>query len=302
MKFGITLGYGIDQGVAFPEYAVAGARMAEQCGFESVWIGEHVVIPEYESVYPFTENGRMPIPDECAIPDPLTWLAFIAGATTTIRLGTGVMMLPQRSPVLLAKETATLDRLSGGRLQLGFGVGWLREESEALGIPFERRGARMDEHIGVLRALWRESAPTIRGEFTSVEHAAVYPKPVQPGGPPIIIGGATAAAARRAGRLGDGFYPFVASVDELAGLLEIMGEAAHEAGRDPADIEVSCGSFSLMDDTVFDQAAVIEEIKRYEQAGVDRFILFRLADLDEASLRRSLESFADAVITPGGAR
>jgi probable F420-dependent oxidoreductase len=299
MKFGVTPGYGVNEGVAFPDYAIAGAQIAEECGFESIWIGEHVVIPKYESVYPY-EGGRMPVPVDCAMPDPLIWLAFIARGTTTLRLGTGVMMLPQRSPVLLAKETATLDRLSNGRLELGFGVGWLREESEALGVPFAHRGARMDEHIEVLRALWREKAPTIRGRFTTVEEASSYPKPAQPGGPPIVIGGRSIAAARRAGRLGDGFYPFVFSADQLPPLLNAMNEAAREAGRDPSEIALTCGSLSLMDDTIFNKAAVTDEIRRYEEAGVDRFVLIRLHDLDETSLRRSLESFADAVITTRG--
>src|SRR5581483_1658981 len=134
-------------------------------------------------------------------------LAFLAGVTDRLYLGTGVLILPQRSPVLCAKESATVDALSGGRLELGIGVGWLREEAEAVGTSFDDRGARTDEAIEVMRALWSEREATFHGKWTTFDRAKSYPKPARSGGPPIHVGGHSRAAARRAGRLGDGWFP-----------------------------------------------------------------------------------------------
>ena len=133
------------------------ARSAEAAGFDSLWTVEHVIFPDgYQSEYPYARSGKMAADASSPIPDPLIWLAFVAAATTTLRLGTGILILPQRNPLILAKEVATLDRLSGGRVELGIGVGWLREEFDALGVPFERRGARTDEWIDLMRAVWTE--------------------------------------------------------------------------------------------------------------------------------------------------
>ena len=130
-------------------------RRAEAAGFESVWGGEHVVLPDaFDSRYPYTADGKIPAEPDTPIPDPLTWLAFAAAAAPTLRLGTCILIVPQRNPLVLAKELATLDQLSGGRVELGLGVGWLREEFDALGVPWERRGARNDEYVAAMRALW----------------------------------------------------------------------------------------------------------------------------------------------------
>lgn len=294
MKFGATFGYGIDDGVGFPDYLLGGARAAEESGFESVWIGEHVLFPKHDARYPYTPDGEIPQPPETAFPDPLTALAFVAGATTTLRLGTGVLVLPQRNAFLLAKEAATLDRLSRGRLELGVGIGWMREESEALGIPFEHRAARTDEHIDVMRRVWREPRPDINGRFTRAEQVAIYPKPAQPDGPPIHIGGNSPHAARRAGRIGDGFYPVVASGDDLRPLVTTMRDAAEAAGRDPDQIEVTAGCFALIGDIGPD---AYDTVRQLEAAGADRLVLYRMLDLDIDSLRRSLDMFATRVIS-----
>ncbi len=166
MKFGIVFantGPFVD-----PEGAVGLARAAEAAGFESLWTVEHTVVPAgYESTYPYDRSGRMPGSDDAPIPDPLVWLAFLASATTTINLATGILIQPQRNPVVLAKEVATLDHLSGGRVQLGVGVGWLEEEFDAIGIPFTERGRRTDDGIAAMRALWSQDQATYEGEFTS---------------------------------------------------------------------------------------------------------------------------------------
>jgi probable F420-dependent oxidoreductase len=226
---------------ATPEGATAMGRGAEDAGFESIWTVEHVIVPDgYESEYPYDPSGRMQGGDTVDIPDPLIWLSFLAGQTTTLKLATGILILPQRNPVVLAKECATLDKLSGGRLILGIGVGWLEEEFDALGVSFADRGRRTDEYVHVMRALWGEEKASYHGEFVNFDRAISQPKPVN-GSVPVVIGGHTAIAARRAGRLGDGFFPGKGSNDELRALLTIMRESAEQAGRDPDAIEITTG-------------------------------------------------------------
>jgi probable F420-dependent oxidoreductase len=288
MQFGIYLGYGVGSGAAYPDYARAAARLVEAAGFESLWTGEHVLFPrDYDSIYPYGNDGKWPGPPATAVPDPLVWFAFIAAATTRLRLATGVVLLPQHHPLLLAKQVATLDLLSGGRFLLGVGVGWLREECEALGVDFSERAARTDEHIAVMRTVWRDEVASFRGRFTAFERITSRPAPVQPGGVPIIIGGHSKAAARRAGRLGDGFCP-AAAPGELGGLLAAMREAAEAAGRDPAAIEITCplpwGDVPL---------ALVED---YAAAGVRRLIVIRGQDTELDSLKHAIDRFHDTVL------
>lgn len=267
-----------------PDNAVGLARIAEESGFESLWTVEHVVVPAgYESQYPYSRDGRMPGGEDVPIPDPLVWLAFVAAATERIRLATGVLILPQRNPVILAKETATLDVMSKGRLMLGIGVGWLEEEFDCIGVPFEERAARTDEYVEALRTLWREPEPTFDGRFTSFERAKSYPKPAQ-GTIPIVVGGHTKPAARRAGRLGDGFFPARTSPDELTDLLDEMGRAAKDAGRDPDAIEVTAGG--AMDP---------DGIKAFADLGVTRIVIPPLG-FDLETLKQQLGNFGDNVI------
>lgn len=226
--------------MAEPEIAVALARAAEEAGVESLWTVEHVVVPAgYETPYPYSSTGKMPGGEEVAITDPLIWLSYVAAVTTTVKLATGILILPQRNPVVLAKEVATLDRLSKGRVVLGVGVGWLREEFDAIGVPFERRGARTDDYIGALRALWSEEE-TYDGEFVSFKAARSNPKPVN-GRVPVIIGGHSDASARRAGRLGDGYFPNARNLESDTKLIELARAAATDAGRDPAALEITIG-------------------------------------------------------------
>jgi probable F420-dependent oxidoreductase len=174
--------------------------------------------------------------EDFPIPDPLIWLAYIASATRTIKLGTAILILPQRNPVVTAKEIATLDHLAGGgRVLLGIGVGWLAEEFAALGVPFEDRGPRTDEYVAAMRALWSQERASYQGRFVSFDQ--VFSRPLPPERRiPIIVGGDTAAAARRAGRLGDGYFPARPAPPEL---LEEMRRAAEAAGRDPGAIEIT---------------------------------------------------------------
>lgn len=287
MKFGIAFANAGPLGE--PELARGLARLAEEHGFESLWTVEHTVVPSgYQSQYPYDKSGKMPGGDEVSLSDPLVWMAWVAALTTRIRVASGILILPQRNPLTLAKELATLDVLSGGRVELGIGVGWLREEFETLGVPFERRGARADEYVDVLRALWSDGATSFEGEFTSFTNANCYPKPVQPGGIPIVVGGHSDAAARRAGRLGDGFFPGRFRADQLEPLLATMRTAARDAGRDPDAIEVTAGGG-------LDAAAVA----RFADLGVDRVVIPPLG-FDLGTLERALGEFADNVIAKVG--
>ncbi len=191
MKFGLAFAasIGIDG-----EAALEVCRRAEAAGFESVWGGEHVILPStIDSRYPYTSDGKIPATPDTPIPDPLIWLAFAAAAAPTLRLGTCILIVPQRNPLVLAKELATLDRLSGGRVELGLGVGWLREEFDALGVPWERRGARNDEYVAAMRLLWSGPEVEFHGEFVDFAPVTCSPRPVQ-SAIPILVGGDTDAA------------------------------------------------------------------------------------------------------------
>jgi probable F420-dependent oxidoreductase len=214
-------------------------RRAEAAGFESLWGGEHVIIPDsIASKYPYTPDGKVPVEADTPIPDPLMWLAFAAAAAPSLRLGTCILIVPQRNPLILAKELATLDQLSGGRVELGLGVGWLKEEFEALGVPWERRGARNDEYIEAMRALWAGPHAEFHGEFVDFEPATCSPRPVN-GSIPVIVGGDSDAAIQRAVRIADGYFPGEGDAEQLGALLGRLRQAAEGAGRDPDSIQIS---------------------------------------------------------------
>ena len=236
MKFGLR--YASLGRYANGPAAVEVAQAAEAAGFDSIWTVEHVVVPHaYQSKYPYSPTGRMGSGlEDFPIPDPLIWLAFIASATRTIKLGTAIMILPQRNPVVTAKAVATLDHLAGGeRVLLGIGVGWLAEEFSALGVPFADRGPRTDEYVAAMRALWRDERASFHGRFVNFDD--VFCRPLPPARRiPIVVGGDTPAAARRAGRLGDGYFPARGAPGPL---FDEMRRAAEAAGRDPAAIELT---------------------------------------------------------------
>jgi probable F420-dependent oxidoreductase len=220
--------------------AVELAQAAEEAGFESIWTVEHVVVPKaYQSRYPYSTDGRMGMVEDFPIPDPIVWMSFVASVTTRIKLGTAILIVPQRNPVVTAKALATLDDMAGGgRVLAGIGVGWLEEEFTALGIPFADRGARTDEYVGAWRTLWSQDCATFEGEFVNFRDVYCNPRPLA-GSIPIIVGGDTKAAARRAGRLGDGYFP--ARGNPVA-LYAEMRAAAEAAGRDPDSIEISAAA------------------------------------------------------------
>ena len=217
--------------------AVELVQAAEAAGFESAWTVEHTVVPEgHESAYPYSTDGRMAGGVfDFPLPDPLIWMAYVAARTNTIRLGTGILILPQHSPVITAKQVATLDAMSGGRILLGIGVGWLKEEFDAIGASFADRGVRTDEYVAAMRALWTQKRPSFHGEFIRFDAAHCRPQPVR-GTVPIHVGGHSRAAARRAGRLGDGFFPARGNPEHL---VDLARDTAAREGRDPAALEIT---------------------------------------------------------------
>lgn len=238
MRYGIV--FANTGQLATAEGASALAEACDAHGVESVWTVEHVLVPDgYASEYPYSKSGKMPGSVDAPIPDPLIWLTWFAARSSNVKLATGVLILPQRNPAVLAKEVATLDSLSGGRVILGVGVGWLEEEFAALGVPFAARGARTDEYIGALRELWTTEQTSFSGEYVDYDRVMSFPKPFA-GPPPIVVGGHSHAAARRAGRLGDGFFPGRQEI--LGDLIETMRAAAETAGRDADAIEITAGA------------------------------------------------------------
>lgn len=236
MKFGLAFAssIGIEQDQAFEI-----CRTAEAAGFESLWGGEHVILPSsIESKYPYTADGKIPAEPDTPIPDPLIWLAFAAAAAPTMRLGTCILIVPQRNPLILAKELATLDRISGGRVELGLGVGWLKEEFDALGVPWARRGRRNDEYIEAMQALWAGPHAEFHGEFVDFEPVTCSPRPVQDR-IPILVGGDSDVAINRAVRLADGYFPGEGDAERLGALITRLRQAADDAGRDPDSIEIN---------------------------------------------------------------
>jgi probable F420-dependent oxidoreductase len=225
--------------------AAAIAEAAEGAGFEAIWTVEHVVVPSgYESKYPYDASGKMAGgAEDFDLPDPLVWLAYIAARTERIKLATGILILPQRNPVITAKELATIDHLSGGRMVLGVGAGWLAEEFSAIGVPFEERGRRLDEYVAAMRALWTQEKASFDGEFVQFSDCISRPRPAQ-GTIPVVVGGDSKAAARRAGRLGDGYFPGSSSIEQLRTVVGIMRESAEEHGRDPDSIQLIAGAMA----------------------------------------------------------
>ena len=241
-------------------------QRAEAAGFESVWGGEHVILPDsIASKYPYTPDGKIPAKPETPIPDPLIWLAFAAAAAPTLKLGTCILIVPQRNPLILAKELATLDQLSGGRLELGLGVGWLKEEFEALGVPWERRGARNDEYIAAMRAVWAESHAEFHGEFVDFEPVTCSPKPVN-GNIPILVGGDTNVAINRAVKLAEGYFPGEGDIDRLRALIGRVRAACEAADRDPDSLEINA-MFGMQ---MADPEAGVEQMR---EAGVGRMMI-----------------------------
>jgi probable F420-dependent oxidoreductase len=264
MEFGVVLpSFGASaRGDGLPDRLRTLAQAADRLGYHVVWTAEHLIFPPTITT-PYPYGGSFPYDVRDPILDVASTLAWVAAATTHVRLGSAVIVLPYHQPIPLAKALATVDVLSGGRLVVGVASGWLAEEFALLGVPFGERGARCEEYLTVLRALWTEDRVTFHGRFVQLEDAAFFPKPVQRPHPPLWIGGRSAMALRRVGRLADGWLAAPQpSVAALAEDIALMRRAAEAAGRDPASIGVaSSGGAGSLD-------ALVERLPQLERIGV----------------------------------
>lgn len=263
-------------------------REAEARGFESIWVAEHVVMfDDYDSQYPYSPDGRFPGGADTGLLEPLTALTYLAAVTDTIRLGTGICLVPQRNPVYTAKQVVDLDVLSGGRVDFGVGVGWLAEEFEVVAAPFERRGDRCDEYLQVMQALWQEEPSEFHGELYDLRACSMYPKPVQQPHPPIHVGGESAAAMRRVARFGQGWYSFNRTPDQLDEPLARLDATLAEHDRTRDDIQLTvCPYFN---------PTTPDDVAAYRDRGVDRLVVLCLA-FDEDMLHKSLDDLAANVL------
>ena len=257
---------------SYPEGAARVARAAETAGFESLWGGEHVVLPDPQA-------PPSPLGPSDRIVDPIVALTFLAAHTSRIRLGTGIIILPQRNPLVLAKELATLDVMSNGRLIFGVGVGYLEPEFRALGAPFEERGRVTDEYLAAIRAIWTEAAPAYRGRFAAFERVQAHPQPVQKPTPPIVIGGHTKAAFRRAVQRGHGWYGFALDTAATTRCLEGLREAAASVTRPP---ELPPLEISVSPRGRIDRAAA----QGFAALGVHRLVLIPPRSADATGLEQ----------------
>ena len=275
MKLGAVVP--IAMGNADPDFLSALGPGLEERGFESVWIPEHVVLfDEYESAYPYMPDGKMPIPAEAGLIDPFPALSFLAACTSELRLGTGVCIVGQRNPLYTAKYVADVDVLSGGRVEFGVGLGWLREEYEALDVPWEGRGRRTDEYLQVMRSLWTDDVSSHEGPLYELPPSRMYPKPIQRPHPPIHVGGDSDAALRRVAAHGQGWFGMGHTPDGLGERLEALEAALEKEGRSRADVEVSISPPP--------GACDAEMARAFDQLGVDRLILALFAPGVEAMM------------------
>ena len=282
MKFGLfsTNAYAC----SYPDIVAGVARAAEAAGFESLWGGEHVVLPDPQA-------PPSPMAPHDRILDPVIALTYCAAFTKRVRLGTGIIILPQRNPLVLAKELASLDALSGGRLIFGIGVGYLEPEFRALGAPFEQRGAVADEYLAAMQAIWSQARPAYQGRFVSFADVQAHPQPVQRPHPPIVIGGRTAAAFRRAAQQGHGWYGFALDAEGTARALAGLREAAQRYPRPghlgELEISITPGRGAAVD---------LAGAERFAALGVHRLILMPSPRLDGAGLERFVEDVGTRLV------
>ncbi len=246
------------------------AQQAEALGFHSLWVGDHIVLPtQLTSKYPYHPEGKFPLDPADNFLEPLTVLSYVAACTTTIRLGTGVLIIPYRPPIVTAKMVATLDVLSRGRVILGAGVGWMAEEFAFLNAPYHERGAQTDEYLRAMKVLWTEEEPHFQGRYQHFSHLRCEPKPMQKPHPPIWIGGHSQAALRRTATLGDGWYGHVLwrNPEALPREIQTIKELAEQAGRDPRALTYAAPAY----ERTFED--VLRSLPRYQQVGLDHVVL-----------------------------
>jgi probable F420-dependent oxidoreductase len=274
-----------------PEWIRPVAMAAERLGYSSIWAPEHVVlIDQFSSKYPYSA-GEFPMPTDVPFADPFTTLAFAAACTSRIKIATGICLVPEHNPLILAKTAATLDQLSGGRFILGTGVGWLAEEFQALGLSFERRAQRTREYIDVMRKLWSEPKSTHRGEFVNFPEVRSFPKPHNGRSIPVWFGGESGPALRRVGEYGDGWIGFRLMPDEAAVKIRKIEEILKASGRKRSDVYLSVSPY--------EKPVTTDDMKRYRDAGADE-VVHVVFDIPPtvAELTRRLERMAKEFVEP----
>jgi probable F420-dependent oxidoreductase len=277
MKYAL---FGINTGpCAIPATAAAVARAAENAGFESLWTGEHIVLPE-------PQVPPSPVPADTPFIDSAIALAYVAAHTRTIRLGTGIIILPQRNPLVLAKELASVDVLSNGRLIFGIGIGYLKPEFEAIGAPFDHKGPRTEEFLAAMIAMWSKEKPEYRGRFVSFGGVNAMPRPVQKPHPEIVFGGHTKDAYGRAARLAKGWFGFALDHEGTAKCIEGLKAACKEAGRRFEDVEISVTPRGRVD---------LDSAKKYAALGVHRLIMLHRARDEQELLKFVGEAERDLI-------
>lgn len=278
---------------ATPKQITTVARAVEGAGFDSLWVFDHVVLREdYGTPYPYSEDGRLAIPTTANFLEPLTLLSFAAAVTERVELGTAVLVLPMRAPVLHAKIIASLDYLSTGRVILGAGVGWWKEEFAALSMPFDRRGRRMDEYLAVLRDLWTNDFGTFQGEFYDTTGWACNPKPARH--VPIWLGGNNPAQLDRVGRFADGWLANPFMLGTLEADFDRARQAANDAGRDAAALQLAINRVTVIGSDTMSQAA--ETLAALKDRGVDHAIA--VLDHREPDAAGTLQRFAADHLLP----
>jgi probable F420-dependent oxidoreductase len=279
MKIGVQTGF---SGATSPELIAEFGRIVEERGFHSIWVPEHVVFfRDYASQYPYSDDGKIP-GNPNGVMEPLTALTFIAAHTERVRLGTGVCLVPQRNPIYTAKQVADVDYLSKGRLDFGIGIGWLREEFDALGVPWERRADRTRECIAVMKTLWCDDISSFKGEFYDVPECMQNPKPAQKPHPPLYFGGESDPALRRVAELGQGWFGYNLTPDQLDANLKRLDTLLEQAGRSRADVKIQVSPRGRYDSDM---------LARFRDSGVDQVVL-PLFGRDADRVRQRADSLA----------
>lgn len=310
MKVGITCG-GIGP-YATGDFLRRSIRAAEAIGMAHYWLPDHVVLfARYpESTYPYAGGSGQEAPEQSAeaplqfddetfamvnprdaFVEPVVAMTWLAAATNSIEVGSNILVLPQRNPVLLAKEIATLDEFSGGRVVLGIGAGWAKEDFDALGVDFKTRGKRTDEMIRAMRELWDRDAASFAGEFFSFDEAYCYPKPVRPGGIPILVGGESKPAMRRVARYGNGWLPYNLPAEDAPRVIGELKDMTRAEGRDPEALRIIKIVYSN---------AEMDDLKRYRDAGVTEFNIALSGEIPTggAGIEAKFEEFRERIVEP----
>lgn len=290
MRIGMTA-VGIGK-AARPNTIRTVAENADRLGFGTLWAPEHVVLfDEHQSKYPYSADGRFLAGSKIDLLDPFIGLTYAAAHSGRIRLATGICLVPEHNPLVLAKVVASLDFLSGGRFVLGVGIGWSSEEFAALGIPFERRAQRTTEYIEVMRKLWREEKSSFEGEFVRFNEARSFPKPARPGGKvPIIFGGESMPALKRVARYGDGWFGVNLDPQQAEEKISVLHKLMGEAGRKPEELDISISPYH--------NTITTDDLRRYHDLGVNEFVPFVQLPRADDEIPRFLEDAAREWVEP----